>query len=53
MNTQRTGYNRLALQHELDASEVEKIMNAETRMIEERMRLLEAEDGILLIMLGS
>jgi hypothetical protein len=43
VNTQHTGYNRLALQHELDASEVEKIMNAESRMIDVRICLLEAE----------
>ena len=34
------------LQHDLDASEVEKIMNAETGMTKERIRLLEAEDFI-------
>jgi hypothetical protein len=33
-----------SLLHKLDASEVEKIMNAETGMTEERIHLLETED---------
>jgi hypothetical protein len=35
-----------ALQHELEASEVEKFMNIDRRMTVERIRLLEAEDFV-------